>query len=70
MVFMICTLICAYYKNIEDWGLYYKTFYGHNLRIFVINQSVGPYPQTLDQAGEAYPGQTLQLITKIRKLRP
>jgi hypothetical protein len=29
-----------------------------------------PYPQTLDSAGRARQGQTLQLITKIRKLRP
>ncbi len=28
------------------------------------------YKQTLDQAGKACPGQTLQLITKVRKLRP
>ncbi len=34
--------------------------------------SVGswPHPKTLDQAGKACQGQTLQLITKIRKLLP
>ncbi len=28
---------------IETWGLYYKTFYGGNLQIFVISQSVCPW---------------------------
>ncbi len=68
---------------------YQEPFYGCNLQMFVISQSVcpwqafpaqfnvcgqgqglRPYLQTLDQAGEACQGQTLQLITKIRKLRP
>jgi hypothetical protein len=26
-----------------NWGLYYKTFYGHNLQIFVISWSVCPW---------------------------
>ncbi len=64
----------------------YKTFYGCRLRIFVISQSIcpwqafpaqfnvcglsQPYLQTLDQARKVCQGQTLQLITKIRDLRP
>jgi hypothetical protein len=29
-----------------------------------------PYPQTLDKAGKACQGQTLQFIANINKLRP
>ncbi len=32
--------------------------------------SQAPHPQTLDKAGKACQGQTLQLITKICKFRP
>ncbi len=38
----------------------------------VLHSEVGPwpYPETLDLAGKACQGQTLELITKIRKLQP
>ncbi len=31
-------------NTINTWGLYHKTYYGHNLRISVISQSVCPWP--------------------------
>ncbi len=51
------------------WGQYYKTFFVLNLRIFIISQRLRPCLQTFDQVGKANQGQTLQLITNIRKLR-
>ncbi len=48
-------------------GLYHKNFYGRNLWISVICQCLSgswPHSQTLDQAGKARQGQTLQLLRK------
>jgi len=40
----IWNMISIFCQNINDtWGLYYKTFYGRNLHIFVISQSVCPW---------------------------
>jgi hypothetical protein len=32
-----------YFHNIRPWGLYYTTFYGPNLWIYVIGKSVCPW---------------------------
>ncbi len=70
---------------IDICGQCYETFYGRKLRLFRISVSsqqallaqsnictrVGsrPCPQTVDYSGKVCQGQTLQLITKVRKLR-
>jgi hypothetical protein len=38
-------------------------------RMVLHSGKLQPYLQTLDEAGMAYQGQTLQLIMKIRKLQ-
>jgi hypothetical protein len=36
-------ILPRYFYNIGPWPLYYKTFYGRNLRMFVISYGVCPW---------------------------
>ncbi len=43
--------------NIQPWSMYYKTFYGRNLQIFVISQSVCPWQALPFQSNNCGGGQ-------------
>ncbi len=45
--------VCKKFSNIGSWGLYYKTFYGRNLQIFVMSYSVCPWQAFPAFVGEA-----------------